>query len=155
MRAEPDTKGCSGFVLFLLVVCFHIRVLGFVLFFYYIYMSDIYVQLWRQSSNNWKCEVSNHFFYKISLNFYSLLETCKRLKSLWFIGLNFFLLIVLKVESDSGAISVATIRFIKLHWLHCYLILGTSTIKEKILWMLIYILLKAINLNRSYYICRV
>lgn len=95
----------------------------------------------------WKVTI----FYKMSLNFYSLLEICKRLKSLWFIGLNFFPInTVIKIESDSGAASVAITCFVKLHWCRCYLILGISTVRGKILWMLIYILLKAVNLNRSY-----
>lgn len=50
----------------------------------------------------------------MSLNFYSLLEICKRLKSLWFIGLNFFPINTV-IKIDSGAASVTITCFVKLH----------------------------------------
>lgn len=124
--------------------------MGFVLFFlfYYIYVWYIYSFGDNQVTTE---NVKVTIFYKMSLNFYFLLEIRKRLKSLWFIGLNSFPINTsVKKESDSGAASVAITCFVKLHWLRCFLILGTSTVRGKILWMLAYTLLKAINLNRSY-----
>ena len=118
-RAEPDTKGCSGFVL---LVCFHSWVWGFGVFFLTTFIYLIYIYSFGDNQVTTE-NVKSTIFYKISLNFYSLLETCKRLKSLWFIELNAFSWMLFPVNTtikiDNGATSVAITCFIKLHWLHC------------------------------------
>lgn len=44
-----------------------------------------------------------------------------------------------EIESDSDVAGVAIIGFIKLHWLGCYLILGTSTVKDSVNYDLYFI----------------